>query len=248
MLDLGPPARAALLLGPFLLWDLAVYLLRRRGDRSPGRRAAVLRHFTEEGLAAGRAHLRRQNQLVPLARLVHYGFYGALLMGGLAVRLEGWLLEVCGGSWALVLPLFLLALLVARLALGLPIAAYAEFVIQRQAGLSTVTVRLWLLDRVKGLLLGWLLLCAVAYPLVGLVLALPRHWPLPAAAMVLALSAFLIWIKPWVIDPLFGRFTPLDEFALHRGASEGREQGEFALHRGAPEGREQGQLIQVTSR
>ncbi len=33
----------------------------------------------------------------------------------------------------------------------------------------------------------------------------------------------------------------LDGFALHRGASEGREQGEAALHRGASEGREQGE-------
>ena len=33
-----------------------------------------------------------------------------------------------------------------------------------------------------------------------------------------------------------------EEFALHRGAPGGREQGELRLHRGAPEGREQAQL------
>jgi STE24 endopeptidase len=214
MLDLPAHARAALLQGPFLAWDLAVYLLRWRGDRSPARRATLLRYFTAEDLEVGRAHLRRQNAIFPLARLLHYGFFAALLFGGLADRLENALLASCGGSWAIALPLFLLLLLAARLLLSLPLAAYAEFRVQREAGLSTVTVMLWLLDHLKSLLLGALLLCAVTFPLLALVHALPQRWPLPAAAVVLSLSAFLLWVKPWVIDPLFNRFAPLADPAL----------------------------------
>jgi hypothetical protein len=37
------------------------------------------------------------------------------------------------------------------------------------------------------------------------------------------------------------------EFALHRGASKGREQGEFALHRGASKGREQGEFAPMVA-
>jgi STE24 endopeptidase len=214
MLALPPLARAALLLGPFVAWDLAVYLLRRRGDRSPERRATLLRHFTEEDLATGRAHLRRQNQLVPLARLLHYGFFAALLFGGLAERFERTLLALVDGRWTLALPLFLLALLAARLLLSLPLAAYFELRVQRGAGLSTITVGLWLLDRLKTLLLGALLLCALTYPMIGLMRALPNRWPLPAAAVILAISAFLLWIKPWVVDPLFNRFVPLADPTL----------------------------------
>jgi len=43
-----------------------------------------------------------------------------------------------------------------------------------------------------------------------------------------------------VVVMYLGRIV--EQFALHRGASEGREQGEFALHRGASEGRGQGEF------
>jgi len=45
-----------------------------------------------------------------------------------------------------------------------------------------------------------------------------------------------------VYDEHPGQKTAVREFALHRGASAGGEQGEFALHRGASAGGEQGEL------
>jgi STE24 endopeptidase len=145
---------------------------------------------------------------------VLYGFFGVVLFGGVGAAVEGWLLELVGGSWALALPPFVLALLLAWIAVHLPLESYRELVILRQEGLSTTTWRTWIGDQLKGLLVGLVLTTALAYPVVALVRHLPTLWPLPAAAAVLGVSAFAIWISPWVIAPLFNRFWPLEDEQL----------------------------------
>ena len=199
-----------LLLAPFLTWDAAVYVLRSRGDSSPQRRSEILRHFTQQDIEQGREHIVRHNRLFPYSRLLFYAFYGLLLFGALGARLENALLPLAGGRWYFALPLFLLVLLAVQQALYLPLAAYREFVIEREAGLSTITVGLWLADIGKSLLLNWFIASLVALPVLALVKALPGYWPLPAGVVILAISAFGIWISPCVIDPLFNKFTPLD--------------------------------------
>ncbi|MEA2064041.1 MAG: M48 family metallopeptidase [Gemmatimonadota bacterium] len=203
-----------LLLAPFMVWDATVYFLRARGDTSTERRAEILRHFTGEDIATGRGHLERHNRMFPFYRLLFYAFYAAVLFGGLGARLESALMPVTGGRWYLALPVFVLVLLTVRSLLYMPLLAWSEFVIQRQAGLSTISVGLWLADRLKSLALGWVIVTLVALPVLALVKSLPGSWWLPAGAVVLAVSAFGIWISPWVIDPLFNKFTPLEQEGL----------------------------------
>jgi len=204
---------ALLLLVPFIAWDMVIYLLRLRGDRSLRRRAAVLRHFSWEDVLIGREQTRRRMRLFPWSRLVFYVLFA--LVVGLGARAEAWLLALTG-HWAAALPLFVLLLLLAWALLTLPVAAYSELVIERRAGLSTTTRRTFVVDQLKGLGVGWALATLLAYPVIGLVRGLPVWWPVPAAATVLAISAVVIWISPWVIAPLFNRFQPLSDEALAR--------------------------------
>ena len=209
-----------LLLCPFVVWDATLYILVRRGDRCPRRRAQILRHFSETDISIGRALALKRNQLFPLSRALFYLFFGALLFGGLGARSEQWLLGMVGGSWLLALPLFVLLLLLGRVLLSLPLAAYAEFVIQRRAELSNITVPRWITDQVKGLCIGWIFASMLAFPVVALVRALPGWWPAPATAAILAVTAFAVWIYPWVIAPWFNRFTPLEDEELERQVRE----------------------------
>lgn len=213
---MSPLLSMSLLLVPFMLWNLAAYLMRRRGDRSPERRAALLRHFSQEELEAGRHHVQVHNRLAPLSRALFYGYFLALLPGGLASRLEESLLSLLGGQWLLALPAFLLCVLLLWTVLSLPLDAYRELVIERELGLSTTTAGLFVADQVKGLLVGWVLTSALGLCVLGLVRALPDHWPLPAAATLLGIGAFFTWLSPWLIAPLFNKFTPLQDEELER--------------------------------
>jgi STE24 endopeptidase len=98
--------------------------------------------------------------------------------------------------------------------LTLPFAWYAQFKLEERFGFNTTTMKTWVVDRVKGLLLAVL----VGFPLLALVLKLIEwtgaNWWLWAAAVVIAFQLLLMLIAPAIIMPLFNKFTPLPEGAL----------------------------------
>src|SRR5207253_6936134 len=97
---------------------------------------------------------------------------------------------------------------------GLPFAWYAQFKIEQRFGFNTTSMKTWIADRIKGLLLALLL----GYPLLLLVLKLIEctgaNWWLWAAAVVIAFQLLLLLIAPVVIMPLFNKFTPLPDGSL----------------------------------
>jgi STE24 endopeptidase len=97
---------------------------------------------------------------------------------------------------------------------GLPFAWYAQFKIEERFGFNTTSMKTWIVDRIKGLLLALLL----GYPVLVLVLKLIEwtgaNWWLWAAAVVIAFQLLLLLIAPAIIMPLFNKFTPLPEGEL----------------------------------
>jgi len=97
---------------------------------------------------------------------------------------------------------------------GLPFAWYAQFKIEQRFGFNTTSMRTWIVDRIKGLLLALLL----GYPLLVLVLTLiawtGTSWWIWAAAVVVIFQSLVLLVAPAVIMPLFNKFTPLPEGTL----------------------------------
>jgi STE24 endopeptidase len=97
---------------------------------------------------------------------------------------------------------------------GLPFAWYAQFKIEERFGFNTTSTKIWIVDRLKGLLIAVLL----GYPLLVLVLKLIEwtgaSWWLWAAAIVVAFQLLVMLVAPAIIMPLFNKFTPLGEGAL----------------------------------
>jgi STE24 endopeptidase len=97
---------------------------------------------------------------------------------------------------------------------GLPFAWYAQFKIEERFGFNTTSAKMWIVDRLKGLLIAALL----GYPLLVLVLKLIEwagaSWWLWAAAVVVAFQLLVLLVAPATIMPLFNKFTPLAEGAL----------------------------------
>jgi STE24 endopeptidase len=97
---------------------------------------------------------------------------------------------------------------------GLPFAWYAQFKIEERFGFNTTSMKMWIVDRLKGLLLAVLL----GYPVLVLVLKLIEwtgaSWWLWAAAIVVAFQLLVLLVAPAIIMPLFNKFTPLAKGAL----------------------------------
>ncbi len=111
-----------------------------------------------------------------------------------------------------------LALLVSFVVIGslleLPWDAYSTFRIEQQFGFNRLTLKMWLLDGLKGVLVG----AAIGLPLAALVLWIMGHsgglWWLWAWCIWVGFNLLLLVIYPTVIAPLFNKFEPLQDDSL----------------------------------
>ena len=118
------------------------------------------------------------------------------------------------GTSVLAMAGFLFAVGVAQSVVSLPLAWYAQFKLEDRFGFNTTTVKTWMLDLLKGLVLAVLL----GFPLLVLLLKLIEwtgsHWWIWGAAVLTVFQLLLMLIAPVVIMPLFNKFTPLPEGSL----------------------------------
>lgn len=125
---------------------------------------------------------------------------------------------------------FLFALGVALSILGLPFAWYGHFKLEERFGFRTISMKTWVLDRVKGFLLALLL----GYPLLVLIFKLIEwtgaNWWLYAATVVITFQLLLQFIAPALIMPLFNKFTPLPPGRLRERLSALAERANFPMH------------------
>jgi STE24 endopeptidase len=111
-----------------------------------------------------------------------------------------------------------LALLVAFAAisglLDLPFTLYQTFVVEERFGFNKMTWRLWLVDAVKGLLVGAAIGLPVAWLILWLMGAAGPLWWLWAWAFWMGLNLLLLVLYPTLIAPLFNKFQPLEDETL----------------------------------
>lgn len=110
--------------------------------------------------------------------------------------------------------LFVLTTGVALQLIGIPLGLYSQFVIEQRFGFNTTKLRLWALDRLKGLAVS----LALAVPLLlGLFWFISRAgalWWLYGSGAVIVFQIVLTVLYPALIAPLFNKFTPLEEGSL----------------------------------
>ena len=102
--------------------------------------------------------------------------------------------------------------------LDLPLALYKTFVLEQKFGFNKTTFSLWLIDGIKGLLLGAIL----GLPLLALFLWLMAQagslWWLYAWLVLMAFQLLMMVIAPLWIAPLFNKFQPLEDESLKQRA------------------------------
>jgi len=96
----------------------------------------------------------------------------------------------------------------------LPLEYYGGFVLPHRYGLSTQTVRAWLLDEVKAGLLGVSLGLIVIEVIYYLLRVMPSLWWLVTAVFMLFFTVILANLAPLLIVPLFYKFSPLADEEL----------------------------------
>ena len=136
----------------------------------------------------------------------------ALTLAGGIDAVFGWADSVASGLWREVLGAGAVFALLS--ALDLPFAAWRSFVIEAKFGFNQMTWKLFVVDTLKGALLGVALGGAVLSGAVWTMSSLGTLWWLWAWFAWMAFNLLLLWLFPTYIAPLFNKFVPLPEGPL----------------------------------
>jgi STE24 endopeptidase len=154
------------------------------------------------------ARIQRRLMLVDLAMGALYVI--AWLVFGWSAALKSYLLGWTTNDWLLVAAYG--AVFGAGIyLLGLPLSYYSGFVLPHRFELSNQTLKGWISDQVKSILIGGVLggfLLEVVYALLR---ASPELWWLWAVGFMLLFNVLLANLAPVILFPIFYKFTPLGE-------------------------------------
>ena len=132
------------------------------------------------------------------------------LFGGLLTLYNGWI-DSLHLSFILTGILFFFLLSFASSILDIPFDLYTTFKIENKYGFNTTTAKLWILDFIKSTVISIILMGIMGGIGFWLIKASPNYWWIWLWAFYLVFSLFLMYISPYVIEPLFNKFTPIAE-------------------------------------
>jgi STE24 endopeptidase len=117
-------------------------------------------------------------------------------------------------NYSLAVFLYVLMLTMISRVLGFPLDYYG-FRLEHRYHLANQRTRSWLLDELKGLLIG-LVFATVVAELLYLLIRHYQHWWLLAWAIFLGLFVLLAQLAPVVLFPIFYKFEPLENDELRK--------------------------------
>ncbi len=138
------------------------------------------------------------------------------LFGGILNIYNSWITSM-NLSFILSGLLFFMLLVYAETFLNIPFGLYNTFKIENKYGFNTMTFRLWLNDFIKSILISTILMVLLISVGLWIIKWSPQYWWLLVWVFFLIFSIFMMYVSPYVIEPLFNKFTPIDEEQLEEG-------------------------------
>lgn len=157
-------------------------------------------------LAKEYARIRRRLMLV---ELLIGGLYAlSWLVFDWSSALKESLISITDNEWILV-AIFGLVFGGIYYFITLPFSYYSGFVLPHRFGLSTQTLRGWVVDQIKGLGVGLILGGILLEIIYALLRVAPDTWWIWAAIVMLLFNVILANLAPVILFPIFYKFVPL---------------------------------------
>jgi STE24 endopeptidase len=167
--------------------------------------SSTLKRIRDYTVEHGR--VARISAVVSMAVTILFLFGGLLNWLNSFIAEQGWTAIVSGC-------IFFLGLIYLETLISIPFSLYNTFSIEKRFGFTTQTPALWGKDLLKSLILNTLLLGFLLYVILWLIQVLPDMWWLAGWLFLLFFSVFLLYISPYVIEPLFNKFKPVEDSSL----------------------------------
>jgi Zn-dependent protease with chaperone function len=141
--------------------------------------------------------------------LIPVGF----LFTGFSARLRSWAEQV-GRQWYFSYAIYCTAFSLVYFLLLLPLAFYGGFIRLHHYDLSNQSFARWLSCSATSATVQWLIGLAAGWIPFFIMKKSPRRWWLYLGALAPFCLCFMLWIQPVLIEPLYYKFTPLQDKAL----------------------------------
>src|SRR6266542_174657 len=172
-------------------------------------RTNALTFFSAEEVARARSYHRPLYWAGTADVAIEASVLAALVWSGVGAALDPGSLPWWGRTLA-----YAAIVVAAAAAVRSPLALWSGFIRERRWGFSTQRLRSWAADRAKAVAVNSVLTAAALLGLVALARALPGWWLAPAAAAFALAALLLSFLAPVVLEPLFNRYSPLQDEAL----------------------------------
>jgi STE24 endopeptidase len=194
----------------YLLRSLNLRHLKRHGHEVPqGFEDAV----DAATLARSSDYTLAQNRLGLVESMLDNLLLILFMFGGVVVYYDRWLGTLSGSFvWSGVL--FFLLLTLAQGVIDIPFSLYGTFRIENRFGFNTMTLRLWATDLLKSTLISIVLTGVVLAGAFAIINWSPALWWLWVWLFFAVVSIFLMYVSPYLIEPLFYKFQPVQDSEL----------------------------------
>jgi Zn-dependent protease with chaperone function len=172
-------------------------------------RTDALTFFSAEEVARARSYHRPLYWAGIADVVIEAGVLAALVWSGAGAALDPGSLPWWGRT-----PAYAAIVIVGSAAVRTPLALWSGLIRERGWGFSTQRLPSWVADRAKAVGVNIVLTAVALLGLVGLARALPGWWVAPAAAAFAFATLLLSFVAPVVLEPLFNRYSPLQDETL----------------------------------
>ena len=107
--------------------------------------------------------------------------------------------------------LFMILTAVPSFVLDLPFSLYSEFVLEKKFGFSNMTLKLWIADTLKSMIIGLVLMALLNFVAAVVFVKFASSWWFILAAILIAFTFIMQVVYPKFIAPLFNKFSPLED-------------------------------------
>lgn len=208
----------SVLLGAFVAVALASFSLGLLNLRHQGKHGSQIPEelagtLDSDRLARISAYTADRARLALTTSLLSSASIALFVFGGWLERYDTWISSLSDSFvWQGVL--FFLGLALAETLISLPFSLYATFRIEARHGFNRMTVALFWSDFAKSLLVSAILITLACSGALALMSAAPDTWWIWVWGFFVCLGLLLMYLGPYVIEPLFFKMRPLEAQGL----------------------------------
>ncbi|MBC2607467.1 M48 family metallopeptidase [Pelagicoccus albus] len=169
--------------------------------------------MSEEKFQQANAYTLEKSRFGTLGLLLDAVLLLAVILSGFLPYVFGLWTEAMGNSaWSSAL--FLIVLMSALSIPGLPLEYWEQFKIEERYGFNRSTVKLWIMDKIKGTLVSLIIGFPLLWLLISIVGWLGTYWWVYGFGIMFGFQLVMMVLYPMLIIPIFNKLTPLEEGPL----------------------------------